>query len=324
LPLLSKLGLSAIAILVAAAAHAGTISNASFHSNVLDAELPVNVYTPDGEAPVGGWPVLYLLHGHDGNQNSWRDLGDIRATLDTLIADRTIRPLVVVMPGVSNSWYVDSAAVGGPGDYETAITADLRHEIEETMPVRKDREGRAIAGLSMGGFGALHLAYAHPDLYGAVASLSGAIWQNVPTSDLDKTPADLKLIQDSAFFHRVDRATVTTGVVLPSTGDHFSGAFGTPFDARLFNEKNIFTLVAQHIAEQTNLPATFLTCGDDDGFFLWRGAVALHETLQAGGRASELRITDGDHVWSVWKLTIVDALRFIDDQRDKPESVAKD
>jgi S-formylglutathione hydrolase FrmB len=323
--LLSKLALPVVAIIgLATSAYAGTISDASFRSGALDAELPVNVYKPDGEAPQGGWPVLYLLHGHDGNQNSWRDLGDIKATLDRLIAEKTIRPLVVVMPGVTNSWYVDSAAVDGPGDYETAITADLRHEIENTMTVRKDREGRAIAGLSMGGFGALHLAYSHEDLYGAVASMSGAIWQNVPASDLDKTPADLKLIEDSAFFHQVDRTTITSGVVLPSTGDHFSGAFGTPFDARLFNEKNIFTLVAQHIAEQTDLPATFITCGDDDGFFLWRGAVALHETLQAGGRPSELRITDGDHVWSVWKLTIVDALRFIDGQWDKTENVARD
>ncbi|TWF47405.1 alpha/beta hydrolase [Neorhizobium alkalisoli] len=305
-------------------ANAGSISNNSFQSPALNGPLAVNIYKPDGNAPQGGWPVLYLLHGHDGNENSWRDLGDIQATLDRLIENKTIRPLVVVMPGVTNSWYVDSGAVGGPGDYEMALTRDLRHQIENSLPVRKDREGRSIAGLSMGGFGALHLAYSHKDLYGAVASLSGAIWQNVPSSDLDKSPAELKLIEDSAFFHKVDRSTITSGVVLPSTGDHFSGAFGTPFDARLFNEKNIFTLVSQSIAEDEVLPATFITCGDDDSFFLWRGAVALHETLQAGGRPSELRITDGDHVWSLWKTSIVPALQFIDAQWDKTEEIAKD
>lgn len=303
-------------------AFAGTIKDATFRSDALDQVLPVNIYIPDGTPPKEGWPVLYLLHGHDGNQNSWRDLGNIRETLDDLIADNTIRPLVVVMPGVGNSWYVDSAAVGGPGDFELAITSDLRRQVESTLQVRKDRLGRAIAGLSMGGFGALHLAYAHPDLYVAVASLSGAIWQNVPASQLDKTPAELRLIQDSAFFHRVDRTTITSGVVLPSTGDHFSGSFGTPFDARLFNEKNVFTLAAQHIAEQSDLPATFLTCGDADGFFLWRGAVALHETLQAAGRPSQLRITDGDHVWSLWRRSIVDALHFINDQWDEAEPIA--
>lgn len=315
---LHHLALSALALACfASPALAGTLTDATFHSNALNADLPVNIYRPDGEPPENGWPVLYLLHGHDGDQNSWRDLGNIEKTLDGMITAGTIRPLVVVMPGVKNSWYVNSAAVDGPGDYETAITGDLRVHVEKTLPVRKDRQGRAIAGLSMGGFGALHLAYAHEDLYAAVASLSGAIWQNVPASDLDKTPAELKLIQDSAFFHRVDRATITSGIVLPSTGDHFSGAFGTPFDARLFNEKNVFTLVAQHIAESQDLPATYLTVGDDDGFYLWRGAVALHETLQADNRKSELRITDGDHVWSLWKVSVFDALKFVDGEWDQ-------
>lgn len=304
-------------------AFAGQIEDATFSSKALGGDLSVNIYLPDGEPPENGWPVLYLLHGHDGDQNSWRDLGNIQKTLDGMIASGTIHPLVVVMPGVKNSWYVDSAAVGGPGDYETAITGDLRSDVEQTLPVRKDKQGRAIAGLSMGGFGALHLAYSHEDLYAAVASMSGAIWQNVPAEDLDKTPAELKLIQDSAFFHKVDRATITSGVVLPSTGDHFSGSFGTPFDARLFNEKNLFTLVAQHVVEGQDLPATYLTVGDDDGFYLWRGAVALHETLQADNRTSELRITDGDHVWTVWKTSIIDVLKFIDSKWDSDKAVVE-
>ena len=313
---LHTLALSALAIAFhALPAFSGTLTAAAFHINALNANLPVNIYRPDGEPPENGWPVLYLLHGHDGDQNSWRDLGNIQKTLDGMIAAGTIRPLVVVMPGVKNSWYVDSAAIDGPGDYEKALTGDLRVHVEKTLPVRNDRQARAIAGLSMSGFGALHLAYGHEDLYAAVASLSGAIWQNVPAADLDKTPAELKLIQDSAFFHRVDRATTTSGIVLPSTGDHFSGAFGTPFDARLFNEKNVFTLVARHVAESQDLPATYLTVGDDDGFFLWRGAVALHETLQAENRNSELRITDGDHVWSLWRVSVIDALKFVDGER---------
>lgn len=95
---------------------AGQIEDATFHSAALNAPLPVNIYRPDGAPPENGWPVLYLLHGHDGDQNSWRDLGNIEKTLDTLIEAGAIRPLVVVMPGVKNSWYVDSTAVGGPGD----------------------------------------------------------------------------------------------------------------------------------------------------------------------------------------------------------------
>ena len=73
--------------------------------------------------------------------------------------------MVVVMPDAGNSWYVDFAAVGGPGDFETAILDDLPQAIEEGMPVRRQRGGRAIAGLSMGGFGALRLAFKRPDRY---------------------------------------------------------------------------------------------------------------------------------------------------------------
>lgn len=181
------------------AALAGQIEDTTFHSPALNAPLPVNIYRPDGAPPENGWPVLYLLHGHDGDQNSWRDLGNIEK--DARYAHRSRRHPAA---GCRHARCQEQLVRGfrrcrRPRRYETALTGDLRHQIEKTLPVRKDRQGRAIAGLSMGGFGALHLAYGHEDLYGAVASLSGAIWQNVPASDLDRTPAELKLIQDSAF-----------------------------------------------------------------------------------------------------------------------------
>lgn len=143
---------------------AGTLGDATVKSGALAADLPAIVYKPDGPIPGDGWPVLYLLHGHDADEKSWRDLGDIQQTLDRLIAKQTIRPLFVVMPGVGNSWYVDSAAVGGQCDFDRAVTLDLRRYIEATYPTRRDREGCAIPGWSMGGFGALHLAYGHADL----------------------------------------------------------------------------------------------------------------------------------------------------------------
>ena len=128
------LALSVMAFLsTASASIAGTLADATFHSKALNADLPVNIYRPDGDPPDNGWPVIYLLHGHDGDQNSWRDLGNIQKTLDGMIASGTIRPVVVVMPGVKNGWYVDSADVGGPGNYETALTGDLRVHVEKTL-----------------------------------------------------------------------------------------------------------------------------------------------------------------------------------------------
>ena len=304
-------------------AGAGTVERHETASPALGRPLVSMVYVPDGEPPVGGWPTLYLLHGHNSNETNWLNRGDIEATLDRMIADRRIRPLVVVMPRGDNSWYVDSKAVGGPGDYETAFVQDLRGDIETSFPVRRDQGGRAIAGFSMGGFGALHLALANPDLYASVASLSGAIWHNVPSKDLDKTGDELDLLAEAAYFNRVDLHTILVGIVLPQPG-HFNGAFGTPFDARLFNSQNIFTLLSQQLGRERELPAMYLSVGDDDSHKLWRGAIALFETMQADGRDAELRITDGDHVWDVWKESIKDALVFMDHQFTDAATIAED
>ncbi len=291
---------------------AGELANLSVPSEALGQPIKVVVYSPSGSPPVSGWPVLYLLHGHDGDQNSWAVLGNIQATLDRMIADGTIAPLLVVMPDAGNSWYVDSRDVGGPGDYDTALTHDLPEWVEKTYTVRTDRAGRAVAGLSMGGFGALHFALSHPEKYVAAASLSGAIWQNVPKEDLDKKPDDLQLMSDSAYFHRIDPATIEVGADIPNLISHFNGAFGTPFDARRFNRENLFTTLETRIDDASDLPAMYITVGDDDSRRLWRGAIAMYETFQADERPGELRISDGDHTWSLWKVAIIEALTFID------------
>lgn len=81
-------------VLMAGGSIAGTLADATFHSKALNADLPVNIYRPDGAPPDNGWPVIYLLHGHDGDQNSWRDLGNIEKTLDGMIRPiSTRRPL---------------------------------------------------------------------------------------------------------------------------------------------------------------------------------------------------------------------------------------
>ncbi len=306
------LGIAVLALAAAGPAAAGELAEVQVPSAALGGSLDAMIYRPDGTPPAAGWPVLYLLHGHDGNAHSWPDLGDIQATLDRMMAAGTIRPMLVVMPDAENSWYVDSAALGGPGDYATALTRDLPDWIEGHYPPRADGGGRAIAGLSMGGFGALRLALAAPERYAAVASLSGALWQNVPPDDLDLPPEELPLIADNLYFHRVDRDTIETGPDLPSLVSHFGGAFGTPFDARRFNAENVFTRLGDRIGEPQALPAVYVTVGDDDGFQLWRGALAVFETMRADRQQVQLRVTDGDHVWSLWKVAIVDALAFID------------
>ena len=300
--------------LATAAFAGGTMEHQSFDSPALGTPLNAMIYIPEGAPPSAGWPVVYLLHGLGDNETSWRDAGNIVPTLDEMIANHLIAPALVVMPGAGASWYVDSKAVGGPGDYETAITRDLITAVQSSYPTRKDPGGRAIAGLSMGGAGALRLALAHPDLFVAAAALSPAIWQNVPEAEMGMDAQSMSLLIDSTYFHRDDPVDITEGVDLPPPPPHFGGAFGNPFDPRLFNSLNVFTLLASRIATNSPLPAMFVTVGDDDSHKLWRGAIAFYETMQADQRTVQFRVTDGDHSWTVWRITVRDALSFIDSQ----------
>lgn len=293
-------------------AQASTILAQTYTLPSMAEPMPVNIYQPDGVPPATGWPVVYLLHGLGGNQGDWVVAGNLQPTLDALIAAGTVRPMLVVMPAAGNNWYVNTRAAGGSDDVEAAITNDLRLEIEKDFSVRRDKDGRFIAGLSMGGAGALRLGIGHPDLYGAVAALSPAIWENVPDSDLDKKPDDIDLIIDSTYFHWADQDTLTTGVDLPPAGPHFSGAFGNPFDARRFNAENVFTLLADAARKQETLPAIYLMVGDHDSHKLWRGAIALYETLMADAVPVAFRVYDGDHSWDLWRAKIGEALTFLD------------
>lgn len=303
--LLSCLVAASALLATAEASLASSLEEIAIPSAALGKPMKAEIYRPDGAAPAAGWPVLYLLHGLHGCDRDWTALGGVQATLDRMIAAGKVRPMLVVMPDAGDSWYVNSAAVGGPGDYQTALLDDLPRAIEQSYPVRRDRGGRAIAGLSMGGFGALRLALTRPDRYVAVASLSGAIWQNLPAdgaSGVSRSGAE--------FYRRVDPATVLGGIDLPPDGRHFGAAFGAPFDPRRFNDANVFTLLVRRLGEAAPLPAIYLTVGDHDSHDLWRGSIALYETLMADGVAVDFRVTDGDHVWALWRRSIEDALAF--------------
>jgi S-formylglutathione hydrolase FrmB len=301
-------------------AQASSLRETTIQSAALGRPLAVAIYRPDDPPPPSGWPVLYLLHGLNGGYRDWPSLGGIQETLDRLIAARRIRPMVVVMPDAGNSWYVDSAAIGGPGNFETAILDDLPQAIEQDLPVRRQRGGRAIAGLSMGGFGALRLAFKSPDRYCAVASLSGAIWQNMPLED----PGEATVHASGRdYFRRVDPATIISGVDRPPGAGHFGGVFGKPFDAQRFNAANVFTLLAEQLQVGARLPAIYLTVGDHDSHNLWRGSIALYETLMADNVNVDFRVTGGDHAWSLWRKSIEDALVFVDSKFLDAASAAK-
>jgi S-formylglutathione hydrolase FrmB len=265
-------------------AHAGSEVRQSerFASAALGRDLEYAVYLPPGYAAAARhFPVAYLLHGVDGNRLEYLQDGGLQAVLDGLIAAGRAPPMIVVMPEAESSWYVDSRDVGGPGDYATAIGRELPEHIERTLRAETQSRGRAIGGFSMGGFGALRLAFAQPFRYAAAASLGGAFWTRV-------TPAT---------------------VMEDWTDRIFMGSFGRPLDAPRFIRQNPFWMV-DGLRGAAGVPAIYLASGDNDRFRAYVATEELHGKLAAVGIPSKLRIIPGDHDWGTWGAALPEVLEF--------------
>jgi S-formylglutathione hydrolase FrmB len=146
--------------------YAAKVDTVMVQSNSMNKKVEVIVIMPSkAQANV---PVIYLLHGYSGNARSW--IG-IKPNLPE-IADQ--KGIAFVCPDGKNSWYWDS-----PKDpssrYETFVSKELINYIDANYPVKQDRSGRAITGLSMGGHGAMWLALRHKDVFGAAGSTSGGV-----------------------------------------------------------------------------------------------------------------------------------------------------
>ena len=113
-------------------------------------------------------PVVYLLHGYGGNARSWVGL---KPELPKIADEKGI---IFVCPDGKNSWYWDSP-INPSYRYETYVSKELINYIDSQYRTYNNRKGRAITGFSMGGHGALWLAFRHPDTYGACGSISGGV-----------------------------------------------------------------------------------------------------------------------------------------------------
>jgi diacylglycerol O-acyltransferase/trehalose O-mycolyltransferase len=141
-------------------------------SSVLQRETSLRVLFPSGGRSPVGMPVLWLFHGGDDDYRSWTDKGAAEEITHDL-------PLVVVMPDSGpGGWYTDwrtRSTSQGLQLWETLHVHELRRFLEQRYRTRSDRAGRAAVGLSMGGYGALHYATRHPDLFGFAATFSGSV-----------------------------------------------------------------------------------------------------------------------------------------------------
>ncbi len=155
---------------IATASHAGKVDTLRIYSPSMQKEIPCLVITPDDYTVLEGpYPVLYLLHGWSGNYSGWlKDAPQLQKQADNY------RMIIVCPDGGYDSWYFDSP-VDSSVRYETHITKEVIPWIDGHYFTRKEPAGRAIAGLSMGGHGAVFLAARHPELFGAAGSMAGGL-----------------------------------------------------------------------------------------------------------------------------------------------------
>lgn len=266
-----------LGISLSATAHAGDVRrDLKAPSEALGRELGYALYRPDDSR--GPLPTVYLLHGRNGAPEDWLGMGRMVDTADRLIAEGRIPPCLIVLPDAGNSWYA--------GDMARAIALDLPATIERRHGAIAARGGRALAGNSMGGFGATGIALAYPERFAAAASMSGAFWMMLD----DDKPLDADM-----------RARVARV---------FEGAFGAPFDRATFLKHSPYALAMGYPADRAK-PAVYLISGAEDRFGLTEQSRTMLRALTAKGFDVAFETVPGDHEWGTWERSLPRALEFI-------------
>jgi enterochelin esterase-like enzyme len=139
---------------------------------------PVDVYLPPGYATDTGrrYPVIYLLHGFPGKPGAFLLTVQLGVQEDVLLAEQRIQPVILVMPFGSTGQFTDKEWADGVGrnqNWATFVARDVVHGVDARYRTIATGAGRAIAGLSEGGYGALNIALHHPGEFGTVESWSG-------------------------------------------------------------------------------------------------------------------------------------------------------
>jgi putative tributyrin esterase len=230
----------------------------TFHSAALDRDMEYRVVLPATIAAGAKLPVVYLLHGAGGNFRDWSNYSDS--------ARFTERGLILVMPEGDDSYYVNAREP--PQDrYEDYIVNDLIADVESRLPAASGRENRAIAGVSMGGYGAVKLALSHPDLFIFAGGISSAI-------DVPSRPFSIKRIQQ---------------------GRHYISIFGS---WGTVTRRNGDPFVLAQSADPAITPYLFLTCGEQEGLLPPnRNFAAL---LGQRHFRYEFHVVPGGHDWNQW------------------------
>lgn len=225
-------------------------------------------------SPGRRYPVLFFLHDGYGDVRTLERRG-LASDLAARMADGRLPEFLVVAPGAPGSWFSDSA--DGKRRWEEFLTGDLLREIERRYRVVPGREGRAITGISMGGFGAVKIAMKHPDLFGSVSSLSGALIP-IRVSDLRR-------------YGWITRFTLKR-------------VFGRHPDPRTLAANDVWEIL-QNTRFETPPFTAHLRAGTEDFYGLDGVAAQFASFLNEHGIPTDVVLEPGGHDWDYWRRAFI-------------------
>ena len=244
-----------------------------------------SVYLPaDYETSLRSYPVVYLLHGYSDDETGWIQFGEANTIADRGINDGDFSSAIIVMPDGKVSWYCNDCKK--EDSWQDMFVEEFIPYIEKVYRIRAKKEFRAIAGLSMGGFGALQISMNHPDLFSTCVAMSSGTF----------TDEEIKNMPD----------------------ERYNMFFGNIFGKELKGENRIsdnwkahspLHLIHTVPMEKLKSIRFYIDCGDDD--FLYKGNSTLHIEMRDLGIPHEYRVRQGSHSWEYWRTGLYDGLKYI-------------
>lgn len=225
------------------------------------------------------YPVLYYLHGLGDNQQMFLHAGGLNLVSDESEQGR-IGDFLIVTPEGGRTFYINSR--DGRERYEDFFLREFMPYIESHYRIERGRQFRGVAGISMGGYGALHLAFRHPELFTSVSAGSAAVVEDLPNVKLG-------------------------GAQQAAVSRIFGEAFGNPSDPAFIERESPLTLA------KTLRPAglkIYFDCGKEDDYGFERGATALDKILSTRRIPHEYHLYPGGHNWMYFAGHIPASLEF--------------
>ena len=253
----------------------------SVPSRILGRSIPYCVILPPGyrQNAARRYPVLYYFHGLGDNEQMFLHSGGFDL-IQELWDRRQIGDFIIVTPAGYASFFMDSH--DRRFRYDAFFLQEFIPWIESHYRIATRRDSRGIGGISMGGYGALRMAFLHPQMFGSASAQSAALMERLPAVS----------VSDSLELGR-----------LRLLGD----VFGSPPDRLFWDRNNPLT-----VARTADLAAMkiYFDCGSQDDYGFEAGAQALHNTLDSRRIPHEFHLYPGGHNWSYFAAHLPDSLRF--------------